>query len=135
MVVIIVLIAVLLLLLAGNIFLVFMVSKKIKELKEIRKIDAAWGANMHTPVVFEKRDLQVETLKCRIVVLKQFVEAMNRMSMQEYLIHRLCNEELHDFFMKNTDFIHFEQSENIYADEVYFDVRLNLVKPNQFMER
>lgn len=57
------------------------------------------------------------------------------MSLQEYLINRLCNEGLCDFFMKNTDFIYFEQSENIYTDEVYFDVRLNIVKPNQYIER
>lgn len=108
-VVIIVLIAVLLLLLAGNIFLVFIISKKIEEL--------------------EKRNLQVEALKCRIIVLKRFVETTDKVSMQEYLISRLCNENIHDFLMKNTDFIRFRQSENLYTDEVYFDVGLNVVKP------
>lgn len=107
-VVIIVLIAVLVLLLAGNIFLVLIISKKIEEL--------------------EKRNLQVEALKCRIIVLKRFVETTDRSSMQEYLISRFCNENLYDFFMKNTDLLHFRQSENLYTDEVYFDVGLNVVK-------
>ena len=124
-----IIIAVLLMLLAGNTFLVFMISKKVKELKEIRETDATQGVDTRTPVAFEERKLQVEALKCRIIVLKQFVEAQDKVSLQKYLISRFCNEDLYDFFMKNTDFIHFKLSENLYSDEAYFDVKLDIVKP------